>query len=690
MKHIHQKPKNKGYEKYSPKESNTEKKIYNTGTFLLRDISEKWYYGIIFIVSFILYFSAIFFVYVDFDDSGYIVEQQAYFSEISNLWKGFVHSKLLDYYRPVLFGSFIIDFQIGKTSPLFYHVSNILYHILACCLLYKLLRVLHFEKVFAFLTTLLFTVHPLFAQAVAWIFGRNDSLLSIFILLSLIYFFEFLQKKKIFFYFLHLFFFLFAFFTKETTMGLPIVCGLYVFLSDSFVDRKEKRASILLLCFGWICVILIWYVFRWYAFKEASQNGYITADIQIGFESFVRNLPIVVDPLTKFFFPFFLSTWASFSVFSTVIGICLYLCIFLFLYKEKFSFKSLLWILVWWMIFLLPSAMVFIRDGHVSDYLEHRTYLPAISWIILLNIVFAAYQKKGIITEKRMSFIVKIGIGLCIILGILAYIHSNNFRNAETFWGNAAKTSPQHRTGWRSLGKYYFDNQKFDLAKKNLLQAYRIDKTEYAVQNAIGVLYYQEKKYDSAKMFFEETLQMNPTHVDANYYLGSISEMEKQNTRAKKFYKQSYNANNQKYEALYNIAALYQGEKNDSASLFYKKAIAINPNLWQAYYALSTLSSRKMHYDSARIYISKTLEINPQLVEGYFSLAIIAYNTGNIAEYETALKKCIEINPDFLEAYKNLVDVYIYKNEIDDAQKYLAFLKQRGIDLSAQYPNISF
>jgi protein O-mannosyl-transferase len=94
------------------------------------------------------------------------------------------------YYRPMMTISLILDAQIGGASPFIYHFTDIVIHLLASCLLFLFFKKLNYRKDLSFFFALIFAIHPVLSQAVGWIPGRNDTLLTVFILLAFIAFID--------------------------------------------------------------------------------------------------------------------------------------------------------------------------------------------------------------------------------------------------------------------------------------------------------------------------------------------------------------------------------------------------------------------------------------------------------------------------------------------------------------------
>ncbi|MDD3374445.1 MAG: hypothetical protein PHY73_01820 [Candidatus Omnitrophica bacterium] len=88
------------------------------------------------------------------------------------------------YYRPILAAVFMLEASLFGTNPTIYHLTNVIIHLAATCFLFSLLLDLGFSKAKTFILSTLFVVHPVLGQAVYWIPGRNDSLLTLLILIA--------------------------------------------------------------------------------------------------------------------------------------------------------------------------------------------------------------------------------------------------------------------------------------------------------------------------------------------------------------------------------------------------------------------------------------------------------------------------------------------------------------------------
>ena len=88
-------------------------------------------------------------------------------------------------FRPVTFATFALNWEIGRAHPFAYHLLNLIFHAATVWLLYILLQELlgasEEAKNMAFVAALLYAVHPIHTEAVAWAVGRAEVLAAGFL-----------------------------------------------------------------------------------------------------------------------------------------------------------------------------------------------------------------------------------------------------------------------------------------------------------------------------------------------------------------------------------------------------------------------------------------------------------------------------------------------------------------------------
>ncbi|MFN9955588.1 MAG: tetratricopeptide repeat protein, partial [bacterium] len=128
-------------------------------------------------VTFIVYAKSLSFFITQLDDYILIFEKEQ-FNKITNIFKAFTVGTFGEkdiYYRPFLQISFMIEQLVSKDSVAIYHFNNILLHLIAVYLVFRLFIVMGKATNTAWALASLFALHPALTMAVAWIPGRNDS-----------------------------------------------------------------------------------------------------------------------------------------------------------------------------------------------------------------------------------------------------------------------------------------------------------------------------------------------------------------------------------------------------------------------------------------------------------------------------------------------------------------------------------
>lgn len=159
------------------------------------------------------------------------------------------------YYRPVLMGSFLIDYYLWGALPSFMHLENVLLHVANSLLVWKIAAHLFRRqagnaKLPAFLTAIIFALHPVNSEAVNWISGRSDLLAALFFLSSLLCLLISLEHNSKRFCLLSFLLIFPGVLSKETALFLipaaPFIIAYYdngKYTADSAMDHMIKRAT---------------------------------------------------------------------------------------------------------------------------------------------------------------------------------------------------------------------------------------------------------------------------------------------------------------------------------------------------------------------------------------------------------------------------------------------------------------
>jgi hypothetical protein len=521
--------------------------------------SHDWHiYAGICLLGVALYARSLFFEFTYFDDNVLILDNLPFLQDLRNVFSAFtmevfhiLHGSAA-YYRPLLTISLMPDALIGGSAPFMYHLTNINVHLVASCLVYRLLRTLKYAKEIAVFASLIFVVHPVLTQAVAWIPGRNDSLMTVFVLACFITFIQYAQYKRVLPFALCIIFFSCALFTKETALVIPAIFFLYL-----IANRSVTKYIVIRLGSGFMVSGIVWAILRHFALKNPIPMT--TTDMV---KSVVNNAPASIQLLGKAFFPFNLSVLpiiqdTTFVWGGIALAMIAILLIMEFVLYEKSRYKNIMLMLfglVWFVAFLFPS---FIRPNPtiVADFIEHRLYLPIIGLIIFL----IESQIGSLLKRFSRDILYVMGMAIILLFSVITLVHGSNFANRLVFWKNAAETSPHSPLAQRNLGAMYFLEQEYDLAEKYFKKSLELNKDEQMAHNNLGLIYMNKGKFAEAEREYVQELKVNPSYDNAHFNLGLL---------------------------------YYKMGRSQEAVKLWKKTLEINPDYADAQQALGILEQR--------------------------------------------------------------------------------------------------
>lgn len=480
-------------------------------------MSKKLSYLLIILIGLSLYAITVFFDFSYFDDQDLILNNYSTISNLKNIDQIFLDDVFMSdsnfYFRPILNLSFMLDAQISLVHPWFYHLSNVFIHIIAVLLLFSLLLILGTKHLYAWFLSLFFLVHPVLVSAVAWIPGRNDSLLAVFILASFLFFIKFINQEKWLYYGLFLLFFFFALFTKEAGIFLPfIIFFYYLFISPKKLDKERN----ILLIFGSSLVIFLWALFRGFVI-----DGSIGSLSEI-FLTILNFSPALIVSFGKFLLPFNLGVMPLLHEANLIFGILSIILFALLLVFKKVKKEWFLFGIIWFLFFSLPGLLN--PDPKISYQillLEHRLYLPFIGLVLLLaGVKFKKNNKMYLLTG--FAFII---VTLFIILTALRLPY---YKNRLSFWQYATNTSPSSPLAHRNLGVMLYFAGNIKEAEASYLKSLDLNPSEPMAHNNLGVIYMERGDLDKAKEEFLLELEINPGYKQAIDNLYTLQDLLKQ------------------------------------------------------------------------------------------------------------------------------------------------------------------
>ncbi|MCX6166118.1 MAG: glycosyltransferase family 39 protein, partial [Ignavibacteriae bacterium] len=267
----------------------------------MNKLKPEYCYIIIAIFSFLVFYNTLQNDFV-FDDES-VVQNYMAIRDLSNIPKFFTaqegfHKVIGRYYRPVVSTTYTLDYAFWGLTPKGFHLTNVIINIIASLFLFAILSRLFKKYKFGLLasliSTLIFAAHPVHTEAVSWISGRTDSLVTLFFFATFYFYLLYIEENENKFLIVSLIFYTFGLLSKEMIVTLPLIVILF-----DFLWRKKTVKEIL---GNWkiytifILLTIIYLTVRYFVLKDVVErtkyNYFYGKDTITIFATMLKTIPV--------------------------------------------------------------------------------------------------------------------------------------------------------------------------------------------------------------------------------------------------------------------------------------------------------------------------------------------------------------------------------------------------------------
>jgi hypothetical protein len=598
-------------------------------------------YTILLLIGFFLYVNSLQNEYA-LDDGGVIIANQYVqegFKGIGSIMTKDAFSSYLEKmhagqqlsggrYRPLSIVVFAIQQGIFGNSPFIRHLFNVVFFLLTIFALYYflsnyLLKHVQYGDDMAFVSTLLFVIHPIHTEVVANIKSLDEILSLLFILCAFIFGLKYIDENKTKYLVIALVSYLLALLAKEYGITLIVLLPMLFYLYPGV--QKDKVLKYFLPYLGVICIYGLLRVSAVGAPFGHPAGKLLNNQMRIDpyyFATHAQKLATEWYCLGRYvcllFFPYPLSSdysynqipYHTFSNPSVWMSIFVYIAIIIWGIQLLRKKNVMAFAVFFYLLNLAICANFIINVGAMLG--ERFAYHSSVGFVVLLTYgIFYAIQKLPAQTKKAsLTALLSVLILLC---GAEVISRNPDWKNNTTLFLADIKNAPNSSFINNNAAACYInlagrpENAKrapglLDTALHCLFKAAKTDNTFPDPYINLGLAYYFESKLDSAKYYWD-TVQgyLYPNHPDLQRFRPMLAKAYLSNALA-------YGGAGKTKEA---IILMYRGisEDPENADLWY--------NLGGAYYTIHNI-------DSAKIAWMKTLQLKPDYVQAQGGLNAIS------------------------------------------------------------------
>jgi tetratricopeptide (TPR) repeat protein len=399
-------------------------------------------------------------------------------------------SGVIGNYNPLSNWTFAVEkVYFGFDKPFNWHLNNVILHLICVLLVYKIALMLRIGWMGSAVVALLFGIHPMRVESVAWITERKDVLFGVFYLGALWQYIKYKHDLKQSRWAWMTLFFILSLLSKIQAVSLP----LSMLAIDYYLDHQWsfKRVLnkipflVLSLFFGILGVVML---------KEFGSLDTVTETTQFSFfeRLFIGSYSFVVY-LIKFFVPYELSPLYPYpanlspAFYASMLVLPATLALLYWSYKEnkKMIFMGVSFFIVN-IIFLLQIL------GAGQGFLADRfTYIAYLGFFFIVGF----YTDKIYVYDFQYKNIVLAGAGFYLaVLSVLTYQQNKIWKNSATLWTHVIQYYGNTTLPYGNRANYYRDNKMYVQAITDYNKTLSLNPKQPQAYNSKARLYFDLAK----------------------------------------------------------------------------------------------------------------------------------------------------------------------------------------------------
>ena len=561
------------------------------------------------------------------------------------------------YYRPTLAMSLALDATLWKLNPAGFHLTNILLHVAVTFLVCRLALAMGATRDVAVLAALLFGVHPVHVEVVAWVAGRVDLLLSISVLGCLLAYRRWRCPGpwRIAWGLAALALQGLALLSKEPAVMLPVLLVLSDLLAPSAPGPPVNRAGwrrILVHSLPFWGLTVLFAAFRFSTFVHIAgdrlQGDGLWRRLPGSLETLARYLwlsllPVQMQPIYALRRPAsFLELWPALGILA---GMLLVVLLIWWWRRAPLAAFGVAWFIITvapvmdWVPFSLREM------GLTDRYL----YLPSVGVSLLLALGLTTLMRPAayrIWTRRRLAG--RVALPLLLTLYLWSLLHyAPVWQNDLTLYGRMVQAAPHAPSAHFNLGLAYLRANDLLRGTAALEGAVRLDPALPRPRAILALAYVLQGRTDDSFRIFDGLESEGPT--EREYYFSrtvahlSVGQWREALAVAEDGVRRfPGDADLTQWMG----SALEKAGRRTEAMEKYRQALSLRPDLYQAEEALGHLLAGSGEPAEAMQHFLRSAEIRPDRVQPIRALALLLEAQGNQPESLRLWRQVLELAPN--------------------------------------------
>ena len=556
-------------------------------------LREVYFLGMVLFITAFTYFGTLRFGFV-YDDgpqirnNPYIKSWQfvpQYF--VSSVWKKLYPLIAGNYYRPLFLLWNRANYAVFGLREVGWHLTAVLLHVLVTWLVYSLVKKLTGRFTVAWLTAIIFGVHPIHHEVVAWVSGTTESLFAAMFLAAFLAYLKSLESSKTIWMTISAALYGLALLCKETAIVLPALVFAAEWIAGNSLGTPDRpgaarRLGRALKPVGfYVPIALVYLIAR---ARILSGLGHAVSNASLW--TWLLTLPSILFFYVKhWFFPVRLSEFydlyyqSKLSLMGVVLPalVLVALAIAVWMLRKPLGIRATGYAVVWVVIPLLPALDTFVfSNGELVH--DRYFYVPSIgaSMLVALIIEKALAGQPAVFGQPLR--VVGAALAITAVLAFCTVWEVSYWKDNYTLYSRGHQVAPLNSTALNNLGGELIVQRVIELAQPLLEAGYREFPGDGRIVFNLGRLNYMERQYLKAEDYAREAIRLDPSTADSYILLGQILLKQDRAQEAIQTFRRAVELNpyDASYHTSYGIVLKMAGDCAGANSQF-GEALAINP-----------------------------------------------------------------------------------------------------------------
>ena len=506
---------------------------------------------------------------------------------VSSVWKHVSPLTPGNYYRPMFLVLMRACYAAFSDRPFGWHMVTLGLHLTATWLTYVVLKKMTGQFTTAWLAALIFGLHPMHHEVVAWVSATTESLFAVLFLLAFLAYLKSREGSKALWLGVSCVLYAVSLLSKETAIILPALVFAHAWIEYTPAESETSQGiggrirSAIVPAAPFIPIAIVYLIVR---NKILFGLGHSFADVSAG--AWLLTLPsILFFYVRNWFVPYRLSEsydlfYQTSLNFTHVILPALILAALaagIWLLRNRLGAKSVYCALAWILIPLLPAldTFVFRPDELVHD---RYFYIPSVGAALLVALIIESVGKSKLGLFGLPSGVLASAAVVTIVLAVVGGRTASVWQDDEHLFTRAHQVAPLNATALNNLGANMMSRQKTSEAEALLLTGYQRDPRDFRFAFNLGRLYYHKADYAQADRYMRQVIALDPDFADAYVYMAQIELKRDQTADAQKNLHHAVDLNpySAPFHTSYGIVLALSGDCT-SANQQFEDALSLNP-----------------------------------------------------------------------------------------------------------------